>query len=217
MGHRDNATVCEVIPDRLLTNILWLKNPTIIEDIPLKSIIAVHSRKLFVDTSIWKRFYDNLRTLREEGGIGDRDISMLFYNHQIEEVLSDFNASQIETITPDFILREAGRISDEVDKRIEVTSKTAARRYVGIASWILAAGMVALLLALIPKVVEKWDLLEPVSWVINIVVSITVGLLGRQITLRKIRNRLEAKLSTKIHRRKSREVEELFRGVMSVE
>ena len=106
MGHRQKATVCEVIPDKLLTNILWLKNPTITKDVPLKSIIAIHSRGMFIDRRIWRRFFEIVRELREEGKIGDKDISMLFYNHRVEKVLEVYDDTQTDDITSQLVLAE---------------------------------------------------------------------------------------------------------------
>ncbi len=115
MGHKEKATICEVIPDRLLTNILWLKNPTIVRDIPLKTIIAIHSREIFVDRKIWRRFYDNVRKLRQEARINDKDISMLFYNKHIEEVLLKLDESDIDKLTPELILEEIEKMTKIID------------------------------------------------------------------------------------------------------
>ena len=214
MGHREKVTVCEVIPDRLLSNILWLKNPAITEEIPLKSIVAVHSREMFVDRNVWKRFYENLRKLREEGRIDDRDFSMPFYDHQIEEVLSEVDISDIEKITPDFVVEKVGQITNKVETRIKMRSDRRAKRYVGIGSWISAGAVAIVLLMFIPKVIEKWDVVEPVAWTVGILASIIIPVLGRKITLGKIRRRLETRLSKTLYDRKVREVEELFGGTI---
>jgi len=122
-GHKENMTVCEVIPDRLLTNILWLKNPTTIRDMPLKSIIAVHSREILVDRKIWKRFYENAKQLKEHNRINDKDLSMIFYNHYIEGILSKLDESDVDRVTPEFILEEVANASKSIDyetqKRLE--------------------------------------------------------------------------------------------------
>jgi len=65
---------------------------------------------------------------------------------------------------------------------------------------------------LIPKVIEKWDVVEPVAWTVRIVASVIIPILGRRVTLGKIRNSLEMRLSRKLYERKVREVQELFRG-----
>ena len=115
MGHREKATVCEVIQDKLLTNILWLKNPSIVKDIPLKSIIAVHSREMFIDREIWRRFCETITKLKEDTSINSKDISMLFYNHYIEEVLRVYDYPQIDKITPEFILGEVQTVNQLID------------------------------------------------------------------------------------------------------
>jgi len=115
MGHREKATVSEVIPDKLLTNILWLKNPSVVEDIPLKSIIAIHSREMFIDRKIWRRFCETITKLKGDASINDKDVSMLFYNHYIEEVLKAYDDSQIDEITPNFILEEIQTVSKLID------------------------------------------------------------------------------------------------------
>jgi len=116
MGHKEKATVCEVIPDKLFTNILWLKNPSIVKDAPLKSIIAVHSREMSIDRKIWRRFCKTITKLKEDDSINDKDVSMLFYNHYIEEVLEAYNDSQIDEITPDFALEEIQTVSKLIDE-----------------------------------------------------------------------------------------------------
>lgn len=116
MKHRDNATVCEVISDRLITNILWLKNPTIIKDIPLKSIIAIHSQGIFIERKIWIRFCEIIRNLKEENKIEEKDISMLFYNHHIEDVLKAYDESETEEIIPSLIFDELEKVNKLIDE-----------------------------------------------------------------------------------------------------
>jgi len=114
MGHKDNRTVSEVILDRLLTNILWLRNPA--SNLPIKSIIAAHSRGLFVQRRIWKRFYEILKNLREQGKVQDENISMLFYHGYIGELLRRFDDSETDQITEEFTLEaieEAAKFKEE--------------------------------------------------------------------------------------------------------
>lgn len=121
MGHKDNRTVSEVILDRLLTNILWLKNPS--SRLPLKSIIAAHSRSLFVKVRVWEKFYDVLSNLKQEGTIGDEHISMLFYHSYIEDTLIHFEDYETDKITPEFALSEIEKASrlaeEETEQRIQ--------------------------------------------------------------------------------------------------
>ena len=116
MSHREKATICEVIPDRLLTNILWLKNPTIMKDIPMKSIIAIHSHEMFIDRRIWRRFCEIIKRLKQKERINDKDISMLFYDHRIEKVLEVYDGSETDKITPNIILEQIQSASKSIDE-----------------------------------------------------------------------------------------------------
>jgi len=126
MGHRENGTICETILDRLLTNILWLKNPD--TKPPLKSIIAAHSRDLFVNRRVWDRFYEVLRQLKREGKITDDAISTLFWHSYVEDALRSIEEVEANKITPEFVLEEiekAGKRREEAaEKKIEEIQKT---------------------------------------------------------------------------------------------
>jgi len=114
MGHKDDRTINEVILDRLLTNILWLRNPN--SKLPIKSIVAAHSRSLFVHRRVWARFYDILKSLRQQEKVQDENISMLFYHGYIEDVLSQFRDSEIDKITEEFALEtieKAAKVREE--------------------------------------------------------------------------------------------------------
>lgn len=117
MGHRDSGTVCEVILDRLLTNILWLKDPS--AGPSLESIVAAYSRDLFIKRRVWDRFYDALRQLRQEGKVEDEEISMLFYHGYVEDVLRPLDEAQAGTISGDFVLQEiekAAKFREEAEE-----------------------------------------------------------------------------------------------------
>jgi hypothetical protein len=97
MNHNENGTVSEVILDRVLANILWLKNPT--TDIPLNMIIANHSREFFIDRKIWDRFYSILEKLKKEEKISDDQIEVLFYQNNISNLLKEYDKDNIDKVT----------------------------------------------------------------------------------------------------------------------
>jgi len=120
MGHQKDGTICEVILDSLLTNILWLKDPR--AEISLKSMIAAHSRDLFVKRRIWERFYETLQKLKQEETVDDEAISMLFYHNYIENSLRELDETQIDDITKEFVLEEieeAAKLREEAEQRRE--------------------------------------------------------------------------------------------------
>ncbi|MDP2930462.1 MAG: hypothetical protein Q8N56_02530 [bacterium] len=242
-GHRENMTVCEVVPDRLLANILWLKNPATIKDIPLKSIIAIHSREILVDRKIWKRFYENAKRLKEQNQINDKDLSMIFYNHYIEGVLSKLDESDVDKVTTELILEEIANASKSIDsetknklkeqtnifeeqiiqKDIEIERvqkklegiKSSLRmriqrkikKYVNIFSWIIVFILFIILFKSLPLVINKWNVIEPLVWLVSIFISIALPLLGRKIALKRLREGLENRIFNKIYRKKINELE----------
>jgi len=114
MGHKDNRTVSEVILDRLLTNILWLGNPS--SKLPIKSVLAAHSRDLFVRRRIWERFYEVLKNLRQQEKVQDENISTLFYHGYIGDVLSRFEDSDADKITEEFTLETIEKAAKSLEK-----------------------------------------------------------------------------------------------------
>lgn len=125
MGHKDSGTLCEVILDRLLTNILWLKNPNM--EPPLKSIIAAYSRDFFIKRRIWDKFYEILKLLSREKKVNDTDISMLLYHDYIADVLMEFDEDESDKITPEFVLEEVEKAAkykeEQVSRIIEKKEK----------------------------------------------------------------------------------------------
>lgn len=117
MRHQEIGTVCEVILDSLLTNILWLKNPN--AKISLRSMIAAYSRDLFIKRRVWERFYEALRKVKQEQNVSDEAISMLFYHNYIEDSLTEFDEAQIDEITPEFVLTEIEGAAKSKEKEAE--------------------------------------------------------------------------------------------------
>jgi len=120
-GHKEVGTICETILDRLLTNILWLKNPN--TKPPLKSIIAAHSRNLFVNRRVWDRFYGVLQELKESGKVKDEGISTLFWHNYVEDALRSIEDSDVNKITPQFVLEEIEKAEKKKEQDFEETKK----------------------------------------------------------------------------------------------
>jgi len=116
LNHRSEGTVCEVFLDRMFTNILWLKNPKL--DLPLGTIIAAHSRDLFVNRSVWERFYTVLQDLHQSKQVDDDKVSMLFYHNYVEDVLRGFDESEVDKITPTFVLGHIQERAKQIDKKL---------------------------------------------------------------------------------------------------
>jgi hypothetical protein len=119
MGHKEQATICEVIPDRLLTNLLWLKNPALMREIPLGTIIAMHSRHLFINKELWKKFYETVETLQNKKTINDKDISILLYDKHIQEILGTYSPEEVSKIDASWVLNNIENAKKRIDKTKE--------------------------------------------------------------------------------------------------
>jgi ABC-type multidrug transport system fused ATPase/permease subunit len=110
MGHRETGTICEIIFDRSLTNYLWLKNPSI--DLPIETIMSLYSKDLLIDRHVWIKFHRVVSQLEAEGRIVPDDISVLFYDKYVEEVLMALTETDLGNITPDFIIQNIEKAND---------------------------------------------------------------------------------------------------------
>jgi len=113
-GHKDNFTVCEVISDRILTTLLWLKKPSVIKHLPIETFMSIES-EILIDRNIWNRFYDNLTKLKDEEYITEDDISILLYYHQLEQDLAFINDP--DEITSRLVLEEIEKSKKTIDEK----------------------------------------------------------------------------------------------------
>jgi hypothetical protein len=119
--HKATGTICETILDRLFTNILWLKNPS--TKPPLKSIIAAHSRDLFVNRRVWDKFYSVLQELKKSGKVNDEGVSTLFWHNYVEDALRSIEESDVNKITPEFVLDKIETAGKKKEQDFEETRK----------------------------------------------------------------------------------------------
>jgi hypothetical protein len=243
LWHRERVTVCEVIPGEVLTNILWLKDPSISSEVPMKTVMYLHAQRNFVDRAVWRRFYENITNLKKDGSIQENDILMLLYDHHIESVLLKFDESEADKITPKFICDEVQSVRRRLDaetqgkleaqremiqgeftkrelekeeqwqmrmERIKNGVKAAAqkdsKRFVDRASWLAVSAVAALLFVFLNEITRHWDKIEPVAWVISVIMAVGFSMFGRQFTLGKFRERFETKRFNKTYRTKLQEV-----------
>lgn len=121
-GHKNKLTIGEIIPDKILTNFLWLKSPNTDNQLHLSSWISIHTRYMFIDRTIWQMFYNTLKDMRLKEEITDLDISILIYDNQLQEVLLDMDPSDIHNIKTEWILKgitkAKERFEQSQDKKI---------------------------------------------------------------------------------------------------
>lgn len=115
LGHNENGTICEVILDRVLANILWLKNPQL--SLPLDTIIATHSRDLLIDRRVWDKFYLILSKLREEKTISDTDIENLFYKNNIITLLKELDREDTGKLNDTLVIEEIEKATNALSEQ----------------------------------------------------------------------------------------------------
>jgi hypothetical protein len=103
-GHRDRGTISEVIPDRLLTNLLWLKQPDSLQSLPVSTVIAMHSRELFIDRRVWDAFHRELGRIVESGEIPDEAASILLYDGQVHQELATLGLDGRDAVNQAWLL-----------------------------------------------------------------------------------------------------------------
>ncbi|MEN8144685.1 MAG: hypothetical protein ABFS14_06995 [Gemmatimonadota bacterium] len=119
MGHRDGETISEVMPDRLLTNLLWLKDPQILEQLPVATVIAMHSRDLFIDKAVWLRFFGVLTALQEGGDLDDDAASILLYDAQVQNDLAILGAIRVAEVDEAWVLSRLEKARQQAEWKHE--------------------------------------------------------------------------------------------------
>lgn len=102
MGHWDNFTVPEVFLDKLLADILWLKDPDTQPSLP--SILEAYSRQLFVDIKVWDKFSDVVRELRKEGKVKDQHLEEIFLGQYMAVSSGEWIKPDVDEISEDFLV-----------------------------------------------------------------------------------------------------------------
>ncbi|HEY7875904.1 MAG TPA: hypothetical protein VIG64_12375 [Actinomycetota bacterium] len=115
-GHRAQFTVSEVVPANVLTTFLWLKDPRRATDIPLRSVILMHSHDLLVERDIWHKFFNIVRELRLSSRLTKDDTSVLIFDPHLEEVLRFTRRNEV---TPDWVMAGV----EKARQRLETTYK----------------------------------------------------------------------------------------------
>lgn len=213
MGHREKGTICEVILDKLLAIILWLKNPN--STPPLKLIMAAYSRDLFIRREIWNKFYETVDKMKKDGKISEEDISALFYQNYIEDVLKEYDETEICEITEEFVLEEVEKAlkfpEEEVKRRIENIKREieeglrkAARDSAKKLTWILRSLIVLLSIFSVGYCIfaRKLDTLLIICGIFGFVIVIAGVAIG---PIERIWLRVEDKMARKLYDAKKKD------------
>lgn len=214
--HREQGSICEVIFDTVFTNLLWLKNPTVIKDIPIDVLVAAHSRSLLIDKDVWRKFITKVDQLRKDGKIDIPEISALLYDKHLMELLGSADVLQSDKYEKtQWILDEAKESQKRIDKKYkdELEKKTCevknvfegkrrkkesdvldilnkakdsekakARRISDIVHYSIVVVIVLILALTFRKMLslirDNWQQIDPIAWLVSILLGIVILLLG---------------------------------------
>ena len=116
LNHTQQATISEVITDQVLTIMLWLRDPKAVAPLSLSSLIALHSRRLFVERHVWDVFVAKLTDLQSSKKITDEDIGIVIYDQRIQSELAKISPEDASgKLTDEWVLQTA----EESKKRLE--------------------------------------------------------------------------------------------------
>lgn len=114
-GHSQRETVSEVMPDRLLTNLLWLKDPATLDRVSIPTVIAMHSRDLFIDRGVWLRFFSVLTKLERDGELDPGAASLLLYDAQVHRDLAGLGVGRIGDVDDAWVLRRLEEAREDAE------------------------------------------------------------------------------------------------------
>ncbi len=120
-GHKENGTFGEVILDRVLTSILWIKDTSI--EIPISTIMASHSRDLFINRKVWEKFYLTLQQLYKDEKINLDSVATLFYRNYIEDSLQSYDEFSINEIDDKLVMDKIEEAEKKIDEEKGILEK----------------------------------------------------------------------------------------------
>jgi len=99
MGHAAAGTYPEIVLDKILTTVVWLKNPGL--DVPLEAVVAAHSRGLLHKQAVWFQVVRELARASADGYATPRDVS-IFLSADGPDVIAE-GVSRVEEVTPQVV------------------------------------------------------------------------------------------------------------------
>lgn len=99
--NRIGDSIPEVFVDRLMTNIIWLINPS--TNISVESLIATCSRNRYISLNIWHKFLNLAKELYKEGRLSYEDVSNSIYSDHVYMILRNLEEDDIDKIDQEMV------------------------------------------------------------------------------------------------------------------
>lgn len=114
-----------VIHIRALTNLAWLKKPSLCSDFKVRELVALCTAALRPDQKTWERFLRHLRNLEKSNKVSSNEVTTILVSAMSDQLLTeaglDDDPDDIDTTTLDEIVdRVTTAYAEEALKRIDV-------------------------------------------------------------------------------------------------
>lgn len=114
----NNRIIPPVLPAYILTNLLWLKNPTASPTLTRKRIIADCVASTATPDYLWKRYFEKIEEIKNKGAITSDDYYILRFSQEARSLMmeitsGDENAITIGTIEEILAASKAELIKDQ--------------------------------------------------------------------------------------------------------
>jgi len=90
------SSIPVVITERLLSTILWLKNPKLFGNLPAKNLLADAYASIYADDRFWSTFITRLEFLRKQGEISEKDFMLVRWD---KSLMDKVNEASLDTGT----------------------------------------------------------------------------------------------------------------------
>lgn len=117
MGHESRNSIPEVFVDRLLTNILWLIEPS--TNIAVESLIATCARNKYISLNIWQSFLSHAKELEKDNKLSYDDITSSIYSDNLYKILRNLEDDDVDKLDDGYIKN----IIEESSKQEKATKK----------------------------------------------------------------------------------------------
>lgn len=88
-----------VLHDSILTNIMWLKSPTEVPDLPKKRIIAETFAATQPPEHVWNRYLETVNIYEHTNKTNDEDIVYLYYSQSAREMVMDLTMGDEDIVS----------------------------------------------------------------------------------------------------------------------
>lgn len=129
-GTTDEAFVAPCITDYSLTNLLWLKRPLRLPNLPMKRVIADCYASLQPDEKLMRAYSSKIDKLEQEGQATEDDVFMLRYSLEARHALMDLTSGDEQVLTNLTIRELLEIVREKMQSKLRAGIEATARKQI---------------------------------------------------------------------------------------